>query len=121
MSLQADVLIWDFKTREIIHRCSLHKERVQSIAFSPTDKFLVSLGGQDDNSVLVWDVSTGQAVCGSAPSQRPATGFAETITYANTTDFLFMTGGDQVLRVWEIDPKTLKVCIDRCDPLWTPD
>ena len=59
--VQADIVIWDFKTREVLHRLSVHKEKVQALAFSPNDKFLASLGGREDNIVLVWDVATGKA------------------------------------------------------------
>ena len=58
---QADIVIWDFKTREVLHRLIVHKEKVQALAFSPNDQFLASLGGREDNIVLVWDVASGKA------------------------------------------------------------
>ena len=53
--------MWDFKTLQLVHRLSIHKERVQSIAFSPNDQYLASLGGREDNGVLLWDLASGQA------------------------------------------------------------
>ena len=38
--------MWDFKTMKEKFRFKLHKVKVQALAFSPNDKFLVSLGGQ---------------------------------------------------------------------------
>lgn len=107
----ADIIIWDFNTQKLLHRLSIHKEKVQGLTFSPNDKFLASLGGHEDNSSLVWDVQTGQAVCGSSASQKPASGFTEIIVFANTSDHLFMTAGEQILRVWEINPATRKLIV----------
>ena len=45
---QADVIVWDFHKRERIANLSLHKVKVQDLAFSPNEKYLVTLGGQDD-------------------------------------------------------------------------
>ena len=49
MGFKADVIVWDFAQRSLYCRLTLHKVKVQALAFSPTDKFLATLGGQDDN------------------------------------------------------------------------
>jgi len=40
-----------------VQRLKLHKVLIQSLSFSHDEKFLASLGGQDDNSLVIWDVS----------------------------------------------------------------
>ena len=49
MGFKADVILWDFTKRELYARFSLHKVRVQAVAFSPNEKYLATLGGKDDN------------------------------------------------------------------------
>lgn len=56
--LQADIIIWDFDTLQMMHRLKLHKVLIQSLSFSFDEKYLASLGGQDDNTLVIWDVST---------------------------------------------------------------
>ena len=48
MGFKADVILWDFESRSVIKRFSLHKVKVEQVAFSPNEKYLVSLGSQDD-------------------------------------------------------------------------
>ena len=60
MGFTADIIVWDFHERKMIHRLSLHKVKVQALAFSPDEKYLASLGGQDDNQLVVWEVSSNQ-------------------------------------------------------------
>ena len=40
-----------------IHRMKLHKVMIQSLSFSKDERYLASLGGQDDNQLVTWDVS----------------------------------------------------------------
>lgn len=47
------MIIWDFSQKDnpekrMHARLTLHKTKVQALAFSPNDKFLVTLGGEDD-------------------------------------------------------------------------
>jgi WD40 repeat protein len=35
----------------------LHKVLIQSLSFSNDEQYLASLGGQDDNSIVIWEVS----------------------------------------------------------------
>ena len=48
MGFKADIIVWDYEKKELCHTFTLHKVKVQALAFSPNDLYLVSLGGQDD-------------------------------------------------------------------------
>ena len=84
---------------------SLHKVKVQALAFSPDDatigqpRFLASLGGQDDNSLVLWDVATGQALCGSPTSND----FTLNLRYFARSPMHMITCGNYNLCVWEYD------------------
>ncbi|KAJ3055850.1 Cilia- and flagella-associated protein 52, partial [Quaeritorhiza haematococci] len=111
----ADIIIWDFQARSLWRRFTLHKVKVQALAFSPHETYLASLGGQDDNTVIVWDLQKGTAICGS-PASKESTGLSlcYTLTYSNKDENVFVTGGDSTLRVWELNPVARKVRATDC-------
>lgn len=109
MGFKADVIVWDFEKGTIKHTLDpLHKVKVEALAFSPNDKYLVSLGGQDDGCIVVWDVKTGLAICGSTAG-APSAGYTFAVAYASLSDEVFVTGGDKTLRVWELDVENRKI------------
>ncbi|KXS13951.1 WD40 repeat-like protein [Gonapodya prolifera JEL478] len=108
MGFQADIIIWDFATRKLLKRLSLHKVKVQKIAFSPHEKYLVSLGGEDDNTLIAWDVERGAAVCGAVASKETS-GVTTALAYLNNSDTTFVSGGHGTLRVWELDTQKRKM------------
>ncbi|XP_071965572.1 cilia- and flagella-associated protein 52-like isoform X2 [Antedon mediterranea] len=104
----ADLIIWNYETNDIYCRLSLHKVKVQSLAFSPNDLYLLSLGGQDDGSVVIWDVKAKQSICGSQAALKSA-GMTYCVAYSNSNDNIFVTGGNRTLRVWELDRGNRKI------------
>jgi len=99
MGFQADVLIWNFEERREIHRLSLHKVAVTSLCFSCDENYLATLGGQDDNSLVVWDVERGIAICGTPA----ATDTAHCVRFFNNSEFSLVTGGNYHVIVWQFD------------------
>lgn len=102
MGFKADIIIWDFQSRSLLKKFVLHQVKVQALSFSPNDKFLVTLGGEDDGSVVVWDLDRKEAMC-CAPAAVLSAGVTFCVAFANRNDNVFVTGGDKTLRVWEID------------------
>ena len=51
--------MWDFDSLQMVHRLKMHKVLVQSLSFSNDETYLASLGGQDDNQLVIWEVSIG--------------------------------------------------------------
>ncbi|KAH8618521.1 WD domain [Trypanosoma vivax] len=102
---QADVCIFDFEQRRMIHRMLLHKVKVQALAFSTDEQYLASIGGIDDKAVVVWDVSTGHPLCG-APAHHTE---SKTVIFFNTNNQKLITAGVGSLRVWTIDPSDRKM------------
>jgi len=99
MGFPADVIIWDFEHRMERHRLSLHKVAVTSLSFSWDELYLATLGGQDDNSLVVWEVDRGLAVCGTPA----ATDTAHCVRFFNNDAFHLVTGGNYHVIVWEFD------------------
>ncbi|KAK2514706.1 hypothetical protein Q9233_014862 [Columba guinea] len=110
---QADIILWDFPKQELLARLSLHEGKVEGLSFSPRGIYLVSLGGQDDGRVMVWDVSKREAVCGSPASPRSA-GNANVVMCSSCRDEMFVTAGNFTIRVWELDAATKKIHPSEC-------
>jgi len=106
MGFEAAVLVWDLETGDVKHRLKLHKGKVQSLDFSPNGKYLASLGGEDDNKIVVWNLeSGGDPICGATA----ASDSANVIRYLNQNDNRLVSGGKYNLRVWDFDLETRKL------------
>jgi len=99
MGFPADVIVWDFMRRCEIHRLSLHKVAVTSLSFSHDELYLATLGGQDDNSLVVWDLANGAAICGTPA----ATDTAHCVKWFNNSSTQLVTAGNYHIRAWQFD------------------
>lgn len=108
--MQAPVILWDFHVGvshasseqhdgEILHKLVLHKTGVQACEFSDDGKYLASVGGQDDNTLIIWECETGRAIVAT-----PAANFAalSVVWFPGRNDRL-VTAGQYHIRSWEFD------------------
>jgi len=112
MGYLAEIILWDISciangvgTPKLTNRLRLHKVQVQALDFSFDGMYLASLGGSDDNNLVIWEVATGKAVCGSPASHDSAL----TLKWMNTTSTQLVTGGIKALRMWSFDFSARKV------------
>ncbi|KAK9500885.1 hypothetical protein O3M35_002056 [Rhynocoris fuscipes] len=108
MGFQAAVMVWDYETLQCIFKHDSHKVRVENVQISVCENFIISLGGRDDANVVVFDFTTGDAICGTFSSNLNA-GDAVTIGAMNTRNLCFVTGGVYTLKFWTLDPKNKSV------------
>ncbi|KAL7682746.1 putative cilia-and flagella-associated protein [Plasmopara halstedii] len=91
----------------VIFRLVLHMGKVQALTFSARDTFLFTVGGQDDNALVCWNMENGEPVCGT-PS-----GDDSTLTVAafhhEANDELLVTGGNYNITVWRVEHKQRKL------------
>jgi len=111
--VKANVIIWDLRKAKkmldqgavmIGEECALynlkqHLGRVQAVSFSPSGTYLATLGGQDDNALVIWDTDSGSSICGSPASSDSAL----CLQWLNGRDDRLVTGGNYHLRVWQVD------------------
>lgn len=109
MGFRAPIIIWDFESGNIIHKLDLHKVKVQSLAFSQDEKYLLSVGGEDDGNIAVWDIQSGKAICGTS-----STIHTTCAAFFSSTNKTFVTGGKYSLRVWNIDFENRKLIPTDC-------
>ena len=57
MGFKAEVIVWNYQEMRIYCRLLLHKVTVEALAFSPNEKFLATLGGQDDGRFLIFNLN----------------------------------------------------------------
>lgn len=100
--LKAWVYIWDFETKTVLQRHEIHKVRVEAVAFSNDDSYVLSLGGRDCGNVVVWDIALGQAVCGTQVC-RGFQGEALLVVGCNIRPMCFLTAGEMNVTIWIID------------------
>ncbi|XP_012271661.1 cilia- and flagella-associated protein 52 [Orussus abietinus] len=108
LGFKAMVIIWDYESRKMLGSYEIHKVKVEDLCFSCDGNFLISLGGRDDGNIVIWDVNKNEAICGSFASSETS-GNAFTITKTNLRDQCFVTGGENTLKVWRINPESRKV------------
>ena len=111
--VKADVILWDFREAKklciagkvmigdvcMIHRLKQHLGKVQDLGFSRDSDYLCTVGGMDDNALVVWRVDTGEALCGS-PAAPDSTLCCAWLHGRNDR---IVTAGHFNCRVWQID------------------
>jgi len=113
MGYLAEIILWDISGLSaetptdpvLIVRLKLHKVMVQALDFSANGKYLASIGGPDDNNLVIWNVETGAAICGSPAAHDTCL----TVKWMNTEEDHLSTGGVKNLRMWRLDPVGRKV------------
>mmetsp|Transcript_2170 Transcript_2170/g.3203 ORF Transcript_2170/g.3203 Transcript_2170/m.3203 type:complete len:657 (-) Transcript_2170:238-2208(-) len=117
--VKADVIIWDLEMakrscdagvadtndRCVIHRLFQHLGKVQDVDFSCDDQYLLTLGGRDDNALVVWEVETGRPICGSPAAQDSSL----CARWLNNRNDRLVTAGNFHLRVWQVDVNTPRI------------
>lgn len=108
MGVRALVIVWDWVTRTEVARYDIHKLVVASICFNATERYVISLGGPDCGSIVVWDLEQRKPICGATASKE-TTGAATRLHALKQHASLFVSCGDQTLRIWAIDAERRKL------------
>jgi len=106
----AHVLVWDLEAAKancdsggkeecLVHRLQQHLGAAQDLDFSFDNRFLATLGGQDDNALVIWDVETGTAICGAPAADD--TGLS--LRWLNQRNDRLVSVGNYHVRVWQVD------------------
>ncbi|KDN35788.1 hypothetical protein RSAG8_11285, partial [Rhizoctonia solani AG-8 WAC10335] len=94
-----------------------HEGAISSVAFSPDDTFVASAGGLGDNTIRLWNPSTG------TPISDPLMGHTdEVLSVAISPDGANLTSGsrDKTLRVWGLKNRTtLRVLEGHTRAVWS--
>ena len=101
----ADVIVWDLLQKSVVYRFEEHDFGIQCVAISHDDRLMVSVGVKDDGKLFVWDLATGK-ICamlnvtamGLSVNAVAFGGFFKDIKRRPTTDYEFVTVGDQPAR-----------------------
>ncbi|GBM29807.1 Cilia- and flagella-associated protein 52 [Araneus ventricosus] len=108
MGFKADVIVWNFQEQKIYGSHSIHRVKVEAVAFTCDSKYVVSLGGQDCGNVVVYDIDGLVPLCGNTAAPL-AGGYANILRCANTRNDIFFSAGNNSLRIWKIDFKSRRV------------
>ncbi|KAH7474239.1 Cilia- and flagella-associated protein 52 [Phytophthora ramorum] len=90
----------------VTFRLVLHMGKVQALAFSAKDSFLYTVGGQDDNALVCWNIANGEPICGIPSGDDSTLVVAAFNREAN--DELIVTGGNYTITVWRVELKHRK-------------
>ncbi|XP_054707301.1 cilia- and flagella-associated protein 52-like [Uloborus diversus] len=108
MGFQAEVIIWNVQEKKRHSSHSIHRVKVEAVGFTCDSKYVVSLGGQDCGSVVIYDVDNLVPLCGNTAAPL-AGGYANILRCINTRNDVFITAGTNSLRVWKIDFRARRV------------
>ncbi|CAF4652723.1 unnamed protein product, partial [Rotaria magnacalcarata] len=108
MGFKADIIVWDYSNRDPYARLVLHKVKIEDLVFNCTDRYLISLGGQDDGAIIVWNIETKEPVCGS-PAQHKSAGITYCLVASKEDEYQFYSAGHGTLRFWQLDVPNRKI------------
>ena len=103
LGVRAVVRCWDTRDWSIVGTHQTHHAKVQSLSISEDDSKLVSLGGQDDNTVVVWSIQSASALCShTVGTGKSGSGLVVSFLTSNK----FVVGGKDLLQTWSIESRS---------------
>ncbi|KAH3765601.1 WD domain, G-beta repeat protein [Pelomyxa schiedti] len=94
-SVLADIFVCKHATLQCIHKFTQHRGGVRSLSFSPSEKYLLSLG--HDNVISVWNLFSGKLFTYTSSRERLLC-----ICFFNRADNMFLTAGEHTIQQWNV-------------------
>ncbi|OEH76099.1 wd g-beta repeat-containing protein [Cyclospora cayetanensis] len=110
-SFLADIVIWDLENALELGRLSFHKGSVECLDFSCDNEFLVSLGGDSCNTLVLWSIKERKLLCGTTAALETA----KCLAFYNNSSYMFLSAGISHIRIWEINATTKKMTPRGCN------
>jgi len=89
--------LWDVNTRKEIWTFSGHKGSIQSVAFSPDGKQILS--GSDDETIKLWDVNSGREIRTFSSHRRSIL----SVAFSPDGKQILSGSGDQTIKLWDVN------------------
>ncbi|KAH7917658.1 WD40 repeat-like protein [Leucogyrophana mollusca] len=99
--LCAKVIGWQHSWYPMLLRVMRHMDRVESVAFSPNGTHIIS--GSDDNTIHVWDASTGIQVL---PPMQGHQDWVQSVAFSPDGIHIVSGSDDKTIRVWDASTGT---------------
>lgn len=58
----ADIFVWDFEKKKLVHKLCQHEHGISTMAFTPDGRLLLTVGDFFDRKLFVWDMVSGGIV-----------------------------------------------------------
>ena len=102
LATDGEVVLWDLQANKVDKLLVGHKDRIYSLAFSPTGETLA--GGSRDTTVRFWDVNTGEL----KQTFVGHTDMIRLVAYSNDGKTLACTSWkDNTILVWDVETEEL--------------
>jgi WD40 repeat protein len=94
----SEIFIYDLLSDQIIYQLRGHKFGISNVLYSPNGRYLISIGGENDKGLFVWDVTKNytKLTLNKLSKKIHASEF-------NSTGSLFITAGVSHLKFWNFD------------------
>eukprot|EP00798_Chlamydomonas_sp_ICE-L_P014443 gene14443-20451_t len=103
----ADICLWDTATGALRSRLCYHPQGVQTLAFSPNDAYLLSVGRDPERSLVVWDLATEEVVAVGRTQGRTLS-VAWLPESSSNLQPRFVSGGTDGLYLWTLQATCLE-------------
>ena len=106
LGVRARLVCWDTTTWTCLGSHQTHHGKVEAADISEDEKLLVSLGGEDDGSLVVWSITDRRPLTSTTVGDGKS-GPGRVISFLSPDSFL--TGGRDLLQTWQITGGKLSV------------
>mmetsp|Transcript_11862 Transcript_11862/g.18299 ORF Transcript_11862/g.18299 Transcript_11862/m.18299 type:complete len:314 (-) Transcript_11862:786-1727(-) len=97
------IFLYDLQKRQLINRLKFHQKGVQSMCFSNDGNYLITLGVQGENTLAVFDISSG-SVIHQAVLMNHATNQVKVDNFVHGSHIQFITVGNNAsFSIWRMD------------------
>jgi WD40 repeat protein len=95
--LENALSVWNIKTQKLINRLNLHMSVINSIAFSPDNRLLIT--GNTDKVARIWDISNGTVIRVLSGHTGPVTD----VVFVKDGKKIITASQDGTIRTWVTD------------------
>lgn len=100
---EAIIYLYNVETKKLMSKLTTHTKGIQSMCFSFDNRYLVTLGTQGDDLLVVWDITSGK-VLRSAPVGGNTMNQVKMDPFVDQSHLQFVTVGNNAsLTLWRLD------------------